>query len=199
MRMLRIVTVGVAMMLMLAPAALAQIPQKPTDVPPTQAPTPTPSTQPIALFPAEARFAFIDFQQIVSTSVSGKLALRILKEFSDKRLNEIEGQNKQLQALSSKRDAGVLSGAALAQIDRDMLKLQREIQFLQQDAQAEFAQMQTELDTDLRKKVVPVVADIAKEKGLHAVFAADSSLLYILPALNISDEVIKRVDAQPKK
>ena len=199
MRMLRIVTVNMAVMLMLSSAALAQIPQQRADLPPAQAPTPTPSTQPIALFPAEARFAFIDFQQIVSTSVSGKLALRILKEFSDKKLNEIEKQNKQLQALNSKRDAGVLSGAALAQIDKDMLKLQREIQFLQQDAEAEFTQMQSEFDTDLRKKVVPVVADIAKEKRLHAVFTADSAVLYILPGLNISDEVIKRIDAQPKK
>jgi Skp family chaperone for outer membrane proteins len=187
MRTLSIVAASVAITLTLGSTAFAQV-----------APTPS-EAQPIALFPAEARFAFIDFQRIASTSVSGKLALRILKEFSDKKLTEIEGQSKQLQTLNAKREAGVLSGAALSQLDKDVLKLQRQLQFLQQDAQAEFDQMRNDLDTDLRRKVVPVVAGIAKEKGLHAVFTADSSLLYILPALDISDEVIKRVDAQPKK
>ena len=181
MRTLSIVTASVAITLTLGSTAFAQ------------------AAAPVALFPAEARFAVIDFQRIASTSVSGKLALRILKEFSDKKLTEIEGQSKQLQTLNAKRDAGVLSGAALSQLDKEVLKLQRDLQFLQQDAQAEFDQMRSELDTDLRRRVVPVVADIAKEKGLHAVFTADSSLIYILPALDISDEVIKRVDAQPKK
>jgi Skp family chaperone for outer membrane proteins len=199
MRTLRVVTVSVAMMLTFASTVFAQVPPKPTEPQPPRAPAEPPSTTPVALFPADARFAFIDFQRIASTSVSGKLALRILKEFSDKKLTHIEGQSKQLQTLSSKREAGVLSGAALAQLDRDMLKLQREMQFSQQDAQAEFDQMRNDLDTDLRRKVVPVVADIAKERGLHAVFTADSSLLYMLPALDISDDVIKRVDAQPKK
>jgi Skp family chaperone for outer membrane proteins len=187
MKTLSIVTVSVAITLTLGSTAFAQVAPKPSEA------------QPIALFPAEARFAVIDFQRIASTSVSGKLALRILKEFSDRKLNEIEGQTKQLQTLNSKRAAGVLADAALAQLDKDVLKLQREIQFLQQNAQAELDQMQNELETDLRKKVVPAVADIAKEKRLHAVFTSDSSLVYVLPALDISDEVIKRVDAQPKK
>ena len=199
MRTLSIVAVSVAITLTLGSTAFAQVTPNSPEPPQTGSPKAAPSAQPVTLFPAEARFAFIDFQRIASTSVSGKLALRILKEFSDKRLTEIEGQGKQLQTLNAKREAGVLSGAALSQLDKDVLKLQRELQFLQQDAQAEFDQMRNELDTDLRRKVVPVVADIAREKGLHAVFTADSTLIYILPALDISDEVIKRVDAQPKK
>src|SRR5687768_16061589 len=121
MRTLRVVTVSVAMMLTFASTAFAQVPPKPAEPQPTPAPAEPPSTKPVALFPADARFAFIDFQRIASTSVSGKLALRILKEFSDKKLTDIEGQSKQLQTLNSKREAGVLSGAALAQLDRDML------------------------------------------------------------------------------
>jgi outer membrane protein len=203
MRILRTVSISVTLMLTMAPATFAQTPPKPADpvrpMSTTQDPKATPPAQPILLFPVEARFAFIDFQRVASNSVSGKLAARILKEFSDKKVTDLEGQNKQLQALTSKRDAGVLSGAALTQIGKDVDKLQREIQFSQQNAQAEFQQMQDDLRTDFQNKVVPVVADIAKEKGLYAVFTADSGLLFILPALDISDEVIKRVDAQPKK
>jgi outer membrane protein len=152
------------------------------------------------LFPAEAKFAFLDFQRVTSDSVSGKLATRILQELRTKKLTEIETRNKELQSLASRRDSGVLSGPALVQVRKDIAKLDREIQFSQQDAQAELQQMQTELRTDFEQRVTPVVEAIAKEKGLHAVFAADPAItLYIRPDLDISGEVIKRLDAQPKK
>jgi Skp family chaperone for outer membrane proteins len=61
-------------------------------------------------------------------------------------------------------------------------------------------QRQAELQIEFDKRVTPVIVEIAKEKGLQAVFAADPAIaLYIEPALDISAEVIKRLDAQPKK
>ena len=194
MKMLETVAASAVLLLLLSSGALAQTQATPSSPSPSSvAPAPA-----ITLFPAEARFAFIDFQRIASTSVSGKLAARLLKEFSEKKLGEIEGQNKQLQALNAKRGTLGVSESSLAQLDKDVVRLQRQIQFLQQNAQAEFEELQNELQADLEKRVVPVVAGIAKERGLHAVFTADASVLYVLPALDISDEVIKRVDAQPK-
>ena len=190
MRLLRIVTVAAALALIVCPAALAQ------DPPPKPA-EPAPA---VPLFPVEAKFAFLDFQRVASDSVSGKLATRLLEELRTKKVSEIATQNKALQALTSRRDSGVLSGPALTQVARDIDKLQREIQFTQQGAQAEVQQLQTELMTDFEKRVAPLVAEIAKEKGLHAVFAADAAVtVYVHPGLDISTDVIKRLDAQPKK
>jgi Skp family chaperone for outer membrane proteins len=154
---------------------------------------------PIALFPAEARFAFIDFQRVASTSEPGKIAARILKEFSDKKVAELEAQTKQLQALAAKRDTGVAHGETAAKMSRDVARLQREVDFARESAQAEFQQLRNDVEVDLQNKVVPVVAEIAREKSLHAVFTVDSTLLYRLPALDISDEVVRRLDLQTKK
>jgi outer membrane protein len=191
MRLVRTVVAAAALALLVPPLAFAQDPPKPVE--PAQVAAP-------ALFPVEAKFAFLDFQRVASDSVSGKLATRILDELRKKKITEIEVQNKALQALASKRDSGVLGGPALSQVAKDIDKLQREIQFTQQNAQAEVQQLQTELMADFEKRVTPVVAEIAKEKGLHAVFAADAAVtLYVHPGLDISTEVIKRLDAQPKK
>jgi outer membrane protein len=193
MRLVRMIVVAATLTLAASSPALAQAPAKPAD-PVQAAPAPPP------LFPVEAKFAFLDFQRVASDSVSGKLASRILDELRKKKVSEIEIQNKALQALASKRDSGVLSGTALTQVSKDMDKLQREIQFTQQSAQAEVQQLENELMTDFQKRVTPVVAAIAKEKGLHAVFAADAAIaLYVHPAIDISTEVIKRLDAQPKQ
>jgi Skp family chaperone for outer membrane proteins len=193
MRLLRLLTIGAALAAASSSAASAQTASKPAG--PAQ-----PALAPPVLFPVGAKFAFLDFQKVASDSLSGKLATRILQELRTKKLTEIEGQTKELQTLAAKRDSGVLSGSALAQLGKEMDKLQRTIRFSQQNAQAEIQQLQAELQTDFDKRVTPVIVEIAKEKGLHAVFAADPAIaLYIEPALDISAEVIKRLDAQPKK
>ena len=180
-----------ALVLVLSSPAFAQAPAKPAEAA-------RPAALP-ALFPADSKFAFIDFQRIAAMSDSGKLALKILRDLQVRKVAEIEAQNKQLQALAARRDAGALSGSALSQLGKEMAKLQREIEFAQESAQAEVRQRESELQTDLQSRVVPVVADIAKEKGVYAVLTSDSGLFYLHPALDISDEVIKRLDAQPKK
>ena len=162
--------------------------------------TPAPSvTAPVTLFPTEARFAFIDFQRVASTSESGKIAVRLLKEFSDKKVAELNAQNRQLQTLAAKRNTAVAPGPETAQLERDVARLEREIAFARENAQAEFQQLRSDVDADLQNKVLPVVADIAKERSLHAVFTVDAAVLYLLPALDISDEVAKRLDLQLKK
>jgi len=192
MRLLRLLTICTALVAASSSPAVAQTAPKPID---PVAPAPAPP-----LFPVGAKFAFLDFQRVASDSVSGKLATRILEELRTKKLTEIEGQGKELKALTARRDSGVLSGPALLQLGKDMEKLQRAIQFSQQDAQAEIRQLQSELQIDFEKRVTPVVAEIAKEKGLHAVFAADPAVTFFInPDLDISGEVIKRLDALPKK
>jgi outer membrane protein len=193
MRLVPVFAVAATLFLAAAPMAQAQAPAKPAE-PVQPAPAPPP------LFPVEAKFAFLDFQRVASDSVSGKLATRILDELRKRKISEIEVQSKALQALASRRDSGALSGTALTQVSRDMDKLQREIQFTQQNAQVEVQQRETELMNDFQKRVTPVVEEIAKERGLHAVFAAVAAVaLYVHPAIDISTEVIKRLDAQPKK
>jgi outer membrane protein len=188
MRLLRPFSIGTAVILFCSSVAFAQTAPKPAE----------PALTTPVLFPVEAKFAFLDFQRVASDSVSGKLSTRILQELRTKKITEIEAQTKELQAMTSRRDAGVLSGAALAQLTKDMDRLERQIQFSQQNAAAELQQTQTELRGTFEKQVAPVVEEIAKEKGLHAVFPAELAL-YVNPALDISGEVIKRLDAQPKK
>ena len=94
----------------------------------------------------------------------------------------------------------MLNDSARAQLDKDIDKLQRDIQFAQSNAQAEITDLQNELQADFQKKLLPIIEEVAKEKGLHAVFSiADSGAAYVHPGLNISDEIVKRLDAAAAK
>ena len=57
-------------------------------------------------------------------------------------------------------------------------------------------ELQNELQGEFQKRLIPIIEELAKEKGLHAVFSiADSGAAYVHPGLNITDEVVKRLDA----
>jgi len=211
MRVLKVSMIAAALTVAFAASSIAQTrtqaPPKPqTSAPPgtppaqqpaAQAPAPKPLPPP-APFPPDAKYAVVDVQAIAQNSTAGKEASKKLNDLQAKKMAEIQDKNKQLQALTAKRDSsvGVMSDAARALLDKDIDKLQRDIQYSQSNAQAEMQDLNNELQADFTKKVGPIIEEIAKEKGLHMVFTQDSGFAYVHPGLNISDEVVKRLDAK---
>ena len=214
MRVLKLSIIAVALTVALATPGLAQTqttppkPQTPTQqTPPAPKPAvPNPAAQPEAPkppqppapFPQDAKYAVVDVQAIAQGSAAGKAASAKLNDLQTKKMSELQDKNKQLQALQTKKDQGgtLLNESARAQLDKDIDKLQRDIQFTQSNAQAEMQDLNNELQAEFTKKVGPIIEEIAKEKGLYLVFTADSGFAYVHPGLNISDEVIKRLDAK---
>jgi outer membrane protein len=131
--------------------------------------------------------------------VAGRDASKKLEALQTKKAAEIQEKNKQLQATQSKLTTGgaVLNDAARAQLEKDIARQQRDIQTLQQDAQAEFDELRNDLMAEFQKKLLPVIEEVAKEKGLHAVFSvSDSGVAYVHPGLNLTDEIVKKLDAR---
>ena len=173
-------------------------PQTPPAQPPATAPAPKPATPPVP-FPQDAKIAFIDINAVAATSTAGKEATKKLSELDEKTRGQITEKSKALQAMQSKLNTGgsVLSEAARSQLEKDIDKAQRDLQFAQQNYQADMQGLQNDLQAEFQKKLIPVIEEVAKEKGLHAVFSiADSGAAYVHPGLNITDEIVKRLDAK---
>jgi outer membrane protein len=178
-----------------APPAAPPKPQTPPATPPAAAPAP----KPVVPFPADSKIAFVDVNAVAANSQAGKDASKKLQDFQSKKVTELGEKNKQLTAMTTRRDSGtgVLNDAARAQLDKDIDKLQRDIQFQQQNAQAEFQDLQSEVQNDFQKRLVPVIDELAKEKGLYAIYSiADSGAAYVHPGLDLSAEITKRLDAK---
>ena len=204
MRVLKLSFVAAALTLALAAPSFAQTPpvgapkpQTPPVATPAAPPAAKPPSPPVP-FPQDAKYAFIDVQQIASNSAAGKEASKKLQALSEKKQTEVGEKNKQLQALTTKRDtsAGVMNDAARVQLDKDIDKLQRDIQYAGQSAQAEINDLQNDLQGEFQKKLIPIIEELAKEKGLYMIFTSESGFAYVHPGLNLSDEVIKRLDAK---
>ena len=196
-----------------ATLAWAQPPAAPKPAPTTPAPTaqppatqtPAPAAQPPALkppapFPQDSKIAFVDINAVAANSAAGKDAANKLKALQDRKLAEINDKNKQLQATQAKLNTGgsVLNDAARAQLEKDVDRMQRDIQFTQQNAQAEYNELQEDLRNDFQKKLMPIIDALATEKGLYAIFSVgDAGAMYVHPGLDLTAEVVKRLDASP--
>lgn len=181
------------------PAGGAKPPAQPPATPPAATqPAPKPATPPVP-FPQDAKIAFIDINAVAANSIAGKEATKKLTALDEKKRGELAEKNKQLQALQTKLNTGgaVLNDSARSGLEKEIDKMQRDIQFTQQNAQAEMNDLQQELMAEFQKKLLPVIEEVAKDKGLHAVFSiADSGAAYVHPGLNVTDEVVKKLDAK---
>jgi Skp family chaperone for outer membrane proteins len=147
------------------------------------------------------RIGAINLSYVARTSKIGKSEIAKIEDASRKKAAEIESKAAELQkqhATLQKTGVG-LSPRALADLQRAFEKSRLDLQRFQQDAQNELTAMQTEFDVQFRARLAPVIDAISKEKGLHFVFGLEeAAIVWWSPAVDISDEVVKRLDGGKK-
>jgi outer membrane protein len=151
-------------------------------------------------FPADARIAYVDLDRVASLSSAGKAAAAKLDELRNKRATELAERSKQMSALEQKmtQSAAVLNDDARIRMQRDYQRARVSFERLRDDAQAEVQNLQEELLRAFTARVFPVIGDVAKEKKLWAVFSKEASRLWHDPAIDLTEEIAKRLDAKPQ-
>jgi outer membrane protein len=196
-------SVALSLFALSAAPVLAQTPAKPapaSPAPQTPAPTPPPA-QPPAPFPAGAKIAFFNPQAVFQASADGRAAVTRVNALIQKKQTEnadkaklLEGNRQKLQTSGS-----VMNETARVQLEKEIEKQTKDAERFQQDAQAEINELQQEVQNEFVKKLSPIVEQLATEKGLHLVFnASESGIAWAAPGLDLTQDVIKKLDAQTK-
>jgi Skp family chaperone for outer membrane proteins len=186
------------------PAQTPQTPPKPAQPAPVAGQPgqpPAPTAQPPAPFPQGAKVAYINPPLIFQQSTEGKAAVARVQAVVQKKQTEGAAKAKQLQDNQAKLQSSgsVMNEAARTQLEKEIERQQREGERFQQDAQAEINEIQQEVNNEFMKKVQPIIDQIAVEKGLHFVFnAPEAGLAWAAPGLDISADVIKKLDSTAK-
>jgi Skp family chaperone for outer membrane proteins len=187
------------------PAAADQ--QKPA-APPVTAPTPAPTTpatappsapaKPPVPFPADAKIGVMNLQRVIFESKFGQGGQAKLKDLTDKRTAEVTALQKQIQTLQTElqTQGSVLSATVVQQKTLDVERLQRQLQFEQQQASADIQNLQDQLMAEFTDKVIPIAEEIRKERGLWIIFAVGqgSDVVALHEGLDLSLELVKRLD-----
>lgn len=164
---------------------------------PSFAQAPQPAT-PQSASAAGAKYAFINVQRIASESNEGKASTAKVQALNQQKVAQLNDMNKKLQADQQKLQSGasVLNEAARGQLERDIDRQQKEIQRFTQDAQEEVQQLQADLQNSFQQKLMPVIQEVVKERGLDILFSqADAGIVWADPRLDITADVIQRFNA----
>ena len=173
-----------------APAAPA-----PAQLPPPPPPTPKP-------FPQGAKVAYVVLQRIANESADGRVATTRIQALQQKKAAELNDKNKQLASMQQKleKEGSVMNAAAAADLQKNIEKLNVELQRFTQDAQAEVQELQQQLQNEFQERLTPVISQVAADMGLHYVFnGPDAGLVWADSALDISADVIKKLDLSAGK
>ena len=182
-----------------APAAPAQQPPaKPAPAAPAPA-APAPAQPPAPKpFPQGAKVAYVVLQRIANESADGRVATTRIQALQQKKAAELTEKQKQLTGLQQKleKEGSVMSASVAGDMQKQIEKLNLEVQRFTQDAQAEVQELQQELQQEFQLRLEPVIQQVATEMGLQFVFnGPDAGLVWADSALDISAEIIKKLDA----
>jgi Skp family chaperone for outer membrane proteins len=145
------------------------------------------------------RIGALRLAYVAQHSKTARAAIAQVEAFERKKVTEVESKAAELQKqqIELKAQSATMSPRAVADLQRAFDKARLDFDRFQQDARAEVEAMQTKFDADFRVRLSPIIDEISKEKGLHFVFGIEqaSMVAWWSPAVDISEEVVKRLDA----
>jgi outer membrane protein len=149
---------------------------------------------------AQNTVAVIDVQRVVTESDPGKEALAGLKVLQDQKIEEGRGLQQELDTLRDQfnKQRFTLSEEKLEELGKQIEQKGIALQRFQDDAQRELDEARRKTLTGLEERIMPIIDQVGKEKGLTLIFNKfQSGLVYADETADITDEVILRFNTAP--
>ena len=196
--MVAVVMVTPMIVMAQAPAAAGQPPA--TQPPATQPPAVQPPVAPPARlpFPAGATHAYLDLQRVASESRVGAALNQQVQALRELKVAEINGRQASVQANQQtlQQNANVMSAEAQLQLQREIERGTIEVQRLTQDAETELQQLEQTLQFEFNQKLMPAIERVGADRGLQFIYSyGDGGLIWANPALDVTEDVIRALDA----
>lgn len=161
----------------------------------------TGATVPAAAAPASAagappQIAIIQAQRLALESAPGKEAYARLKKLSDQKKDELDRAEKDARDLVQKLND---QGQSMPEDKRDALSKQaddkqKQWKRMQEDAQRDLQDAERKEMAALEGRIGPIVKDYFREKHFAVVLDARAGIVYADEAVDVTDEVLKRIN-----
>jgi len=144
------------------------------------------------------KIGVINSQKVLENSTEGKKVIAQLQEKDRKIQDELAKLDDEIRRLETKLNTQrlTLSEQSIFQIGSDLERKRTERKRRAEDSLKELQQLQMRLFNRIQSELLPIIEQVGKEKSLDIIFdLAKSGAIYFNPAIEITDEVIKRYDA----
>lgn len=146
---------------------------------------------------AEMKIGVMNVQQVLVNSASGKTA----KVKFDEKMNELQTKFKseEEELITMQKDIEKKSSAWSEETKqtkvREFQKKRRELQEKSEDARFELKTLQDKELAPILKALEGVVGNYGKENGFTMILDSKSGVIYFSEAIDISDQLIQKLDA----
>jgi outer membrane protein len=138
---------------------------------------------------AQLKVAVVNTQKALAESDELKKASAAVEAKYKPRTDEVTKLQNDLQSIEQQVNSGKLQPQALAELQSQGQRKQRDLQRLSDDLQQDFERERQDILGKASQKMQQVIAKLAEEKGLDLIVDASQSL-YFKPALEITPDVI---------
>ena len=145
-----------------------------------------------------SKIGIINSAKAFETSAEGKKAYAQFQERENKIKTDIQRLDDAIRALENRMSTGrlTMTQEALLATQADHDKKQTERKRYEEDATRDFQSFQQNVVQKIRDEMVTIIKALRKEKGFDLILdLATSGIVDFEPALDITDEVVRRYDA----
>lgn len=152
----------------------------------------------LALAQQSLKVGVINSQEILEKSTEGKKAIAQLEEKNRKTQQDLAKLDDQIRQLESRLSTQQLTMTqeAILSLSVDLDRKRTERQRMAEDAQKDMQELTQRLYMRIQSEVMPIINKLGQEKGLDLILdLRESGVLFFSPAVDLTQEVIKRYDA----
>jgi outer membrane protein len=156
------------------------------------------SLMPLAFAQQTGKIGAINSQSVLERSAEGKRVIAQLQERDKKGQSELARLDNEIKQLETKLTTQrlTLTDEAALQINSDLERKRTDQKRLSEDALREMQELQYRLFNKVQSELIPIIEGLGKEKGIDVIFDLQKSgAVYFNPAIDLTEEVIKRYDA----
>ena len=142
------------------------------------------------------KIGVFDADRIMAESQPGQQALALFNQLRDQRVGELRVQQDQINVLQQQAISGTPGSPNAVRLNREVENSMLRLQRLQEDVEQELGMRQQELTTGIMNMIAQAIEVIGEEEGYTLIFnQIQSGLVYVGPTLDITEELIRRVNA----
>jgi len=146
----------------------------------------------------QPKIAVVDSAKAFQTSIEGKKATAQLQDRDAKIKADIQKLDDSIRALENRLSTGrlTMTQEALVATQADLERRQTERKRYEEDATRDMQQFSNNIVQRIRGEMIAIIDALAKERALDLVLDLQTSgAAYANPAIDITDEVVRRYDA----
>lgn len=149
----------------------------------------------------DLKFGYVDARKAMNECKAGRLAKNTMSTEIERIQSQITARQNELDMIkeSSERQATILTEQAKSAKEREYQQKMREYQRWADEVQVDIKQKREELETNISRDLQKVIQKIGTDDGYTIILEKNEKVvLYVTKAIDLTDRVIKGLDALSK-